>query len=96
MVGSGWGAIRWVRVGCNKVGQGAIRWGAIRWGALCSNSCYVYTETKTESKPEPDPVNEICTNFPVKIADLGNACWIVSTLQAMATQGLCCPPLTNS
>ncbi|XP_076447214.1 SRSF protein kinase 3-like isoform X2 [Babylonia areolata] len=28
-----------------------------------------------KSKPEVDPVNEICTDFPVKIADLGNACW---------------------
>lgn len=25
-----------------------------------------------------DPVTEICTDFPVKIADLGNACWTVS------------------
>ncbi|KAL8587079.1 hypothetical protein ACOMHN_026047 [Nucella lapillus] len=28
-----------------------------------------------KNKPEVDPVNEICTDFPVKIADLGNACW---------------------
>ncbi|XP_025106527.1 SRSF protein kinase 3-like isoform X2 [Pomacea canaliculata] len=24
---------------------------------------------------QPDPVNELCMEFPVKIADLGNACW---------------------
>ncbi|KAK7101658.1 SRSF protein kinase 1-like isoform X1 [Littorina saxatilis] len=29
----------------------------------------------TKEVPKPDPVNEICSDFPVKIADLGNACW---------------------
>lgn len=33
-------------------------------------------EPKVQRKAELDPVNEICTDFPVKIADLGNACWI--------------------
>ena len=30
------------------------------------------------SQPRVDPVNEICTDMQVKIADLGNACWVVS------------------
>lgn len=30
----------------------------------------------------PDPVNEIATDLQVKIADLGNACWVVSTNEA--------------
>lgn len=30
---------------------------------------------KEKCEVEADPVNEICTDFPVKIADLGNACW---------------------
>ena len=28
--------------------------------------------------PVLDPVNEICLDLEVKIADLGNACWVVS------------------
>ena len=31
------------------------------------------------SQPRVDPVNEICTDMQVKIADLGNACWVVSS-----------------
>ncbi|XP_059171766.1 SRSF protein kinase 3-like isoform X2 [Physella acuta] len=41
-------------------------------------------DMQTEASPDdehaaparkPDPVHEICDDFPVKIADLGNACW---------------------
>nr|KAG5711334.1 hypothetical protein BaRGS_006031 [Batillaria attramentaria] len=32
-------------------------------------------EGDVQERHKPDPVNEICTDFPVKIADLGNACW---------------------
>ena len=31
----------------------------------------------------PDPCKEVC-DIPVKIADLGNACWTVSTMKASA------------
>ncbi|XP_005103669.1 SRSF protein kinase 3 isoform X2 [Aplysia californica] len=30
---------------------------------------------QSNSSRKPDPVHEICDEFPVKIADLGNACW---------------------
>ena len=29
-------------------------------------------------KPKVDPVHEVCPELQVKIADLGNACWVVS------------------
>lgn len=61
----------WVWVERKKVGGKEV-------GCMLSNPCYVCTDAKVESKHDPDPVNEICTDFPVKIADLGNACWTVS------------------
>ncbi|RUS87980.1 hypothetical protein EGW08_004258 [Elysia chlorotica] len=33
------------------------------------------SEEAVASSRKPDPVHEICDVFPVKIADLGNACW---------------------
>lgn len=32
----------------------------------------------TPAQRKPDPVHEICPEMQVKIADLGNACWVVS------------------
>ncbi|BFZ10437.1 hypothetical protein BsWGS_13475 [Bradybaena similaris] len=32
-------------------------------------------KTHTPVSSKPDPIHEICDVFPVKIADLGNACW---------------------
>ena len=55
-----------------------VRVGLKMVGCLVSNPCCVCTDAKVENKHVPDPVNEICTDFPVKIADLGNACWTVS------------------
>lgn len=31
-----------------------------------------------EEPRRPDPVHEVCPDLQVKIADLGNACWVVS------------------
>ena len=41
---------------------------------------YIYFRftDKLSNANKPDPVREIC-DIPVKIADLGNACWTVST-----------------
>ena len=34
-------------------------------------------EEGEEQARKPDPVHEVCPNLEVKIADLGNACWVV-------------------
>lgn len=41
-------------------------------------SVLISTTAQSTANHRPDPVNEICDSFPVKIADLGNACWTVS------------------
>lgn len=74
----------WVWLGRKEVGMGGKEGRGCVWvgrkevECMLSNPCYVCTDAKVESKHDPDPVNEICTDFPVKIADLGNACWTVS------------------
>ena len=35
-------------------------------------------DEEEEEKPRLDPVHHICPDLEVKIADLGNACWVVS------------------
>lgn len=37
-----------------------------------------HIEEEQVQERKPDPVTEICPHLEVKIADLGNACWVVS------------------
>lgn len=43
---------------------------------LVSDDACVITDKNSQNRP--DPVRQIC-DIPVKIADLGNACWTVSS-----------------
>ena len=43
-----------------------------------NNRAEAEDEDEDEEKPRLDPVHHICPDLEVKIADLGNACWVVS------------------
>ena len=54
-------------------------------GGLRRTSSVPDHQRQLPEKKRPDPVREVWPEMLVKIADLGNACWVVSYLRTIAS-----------